>query len=54
MTNFNIIDTINEVMSIQQMKADSQGIVLEMILENIGYEKGLYNPIILHDENRIK
>ena len=54
MSNFNIIDTINEVISIQQMKADSQGILLEMNMENIGYEKGMHNPIILHDENRIK
>lgn len=36
------------------MKADSQGIKLDIKLENIGYELGLYDPIIYHDENRIK
>ena len=36
------------------MKADSQGIALEIQNENLGFEDGLYNPIITHDENRIK
>lgn len=36
------------------MKADSQGIKLDIELENIGYEVKLYSPIIEHDENRIK
>ena len=54
MTNFNIIDTLKEVISIQHMKADSQGIKLEMELENIGYETGKFKPLIYHDEHRIK
>ena len=36
------------------MKADSQGIIFESIIENIGLEDGKYKPIIIHDENRIK
>ena len=36
------------------MKADNQGIKLDIELENIGSGNGLFSPIILHDENRIK
>ena len=54
MTNFNILDTINDVVQIQKQKADSQGISLEVHVDNIGHKEGLHNPIILHDENRIK
>ena len=54
MTNFNIIDTLKEVISIQHMKADSQGIKLEIELDNIGYEARNFSPLIYHDEHRIK
>ena len=36
------------------MKADSQGILLEMKLENIGSGPYQYDPMIFHDENRVK
>ena len=36
------------------MKADSQGIKLETKTENIGFSEGQIDPVILHDEMRIK
>ena len=51
---FNIIDTVNEIMSLQQMKADDLGIELKAVFNNIGFSFGQKSPLIVHDENRIK
>ena len=48
------MDTINEVMEIQQMKADDLGIELKAQFNNIGIAPGQISPIIIHDEHRIK
>ena len=48
---FNIVDTVKRVMSIQQKKADDQGLEFFATFENIG--EGSYSPIIIQDEQRI-
>ena len=54
MTNFNIIDTLKEVISIRHMNADSHRIKLEIEVDIIGYEARNLRPLIYHDEHRIK
>ena len=53
---FNIITSVKQIMSIQQMKADSIGIKFHSVFTNIkedSVSEKKYSPMVIHDEHRI-
>ena len=53
---FNVIDSVHNVVMIQQKRCDEKGIFLKTIFENISENEqlGCYSPFINTDEDRLK